>query len=387
MRKIACLAAVLLMAVAGSAQATPDTGDLGPSAGGISSDNVEFIQNIPISVDGVGGRLIGKYFYTNDQNKVMIFDVSDPLNPQMTGFVPMPQEVLYSREDLDGNGDILVVPNTVLPNPGESGTKILGSTYIIDVEDKTNPQIISQVNGSAQHTMSCILNCKWAYGSNGNILDLRDPANPKLVEKKWGEGLPAQAGHDVNEVAPGLVLTSTQPIMLLDVRNPLKPKMLAKGFNIDGRFIHSNDWPRKGADKFFLAGGETNNQVRCNERNGALMTWDASKWRKTETFTMIDEYRMVNGTYADGSPAVNAVGCSSHWLEAHPDFRNGGVVAAAFFEHGTRFVDVTPKGQLKEVGWFMPHGGSTGASYWITDEIVYSVDYARGIDILRFTGK
>ncbi|HEX2195653.1 MAG TPA: hypothetical protein VHJ76_01905, partial [Actinomycetota bacterium] len=108
---------------------------------------------------------------------------------------------------------------------------------------------------------------------------------------------------------------------------------------------------------------------------------------KTETFTMIDEYRMVNGTYVDGSPAVNAVGCSSHWLEAHPDFRNGGVVAAAFFEHGTRFVDVTPKGQLEEVGWFMPHGGSTGASYWITDEIVYSVDYTRGIDILRFTGK
>ncbi|HEX2057921.1 MAG TPA: hypothetical protein VHI71_06090 [Actinomycetota bacterium] len=388
MRKIACLAAALLMAVAGSAQAAPQrAANAGPSAGGISSDNVEFIRNVPISVDGVGGRLIGNYFYTNDQNKVMIFDVSDPLNPEMRGFVPMPQEVLYSREDLDGNGDILVVPNSVIPNPGESGTKIIGATYIIDVEDKTNPQIISQLNGSAQHTMSCILDCKWAYGSGGNIIDLRDPANPKLMEKKWGEGLPAQSGHDVNEVAPGLVLTSTQPILLLDVRNPLKPKMLAKGFNIDGRFIHSNDWPRKGQDKFFLAGGETNNQVRCNERNGAFMTWDASKWKKTETFTMIDEYRMVNGTYVDGSPAVNAVGCSSHWLEAHPDFHNGGIVSAAFFEHGTRFLDVSPKGKIKEVGWFMPHGGSTGASYWITDEIVYSVDYTRGIDILRFTGK
>ncbi|HEV3364558.1 MAG TPA: hypothetical protein VG795_10570 [Acidimicrobiia bacterium] len=158
MRKIACLAAALLMAVAGSAQAAPQRGaaDAGPSAGGISSDNVEFIKNVPISVDGVGGRLIGNYFYTNDQNKVMIFDVSDPLNPEMTGFVPMPQEVLYSREDLDGNGDILVVPNSVIPNPGESGTKVIGATYIIDVEDKTNPQIISQLNGSAQHTMSFV---------------------------------------------------------------------------------------------------------------------------------------------------------------------------------------------------------------------------------------
>jgi hypothetical protein len=388
-RKIAYLAAALLMAVTGAAQAAPDAAALGPSAGGISSDNVEFIKNIPLSIDGVGGLVVGDYFYTNDQNKVMIFDITDPVNPEMTGFVPMPQEVLFSREDIDGNGDILVVPNTVIPNPNETEpSKRVGSTYIIDVEDKSNPTIVAQLNGSAQHTMSCILDCKWAYGSGGNIVDLRNPRKPKLVEERWGDGLPAQGGHDVNEVAPGIVLTSTQPIMLLDARkDPRHPKLLATGSNQDGRFIHSNDWPNKGKDKFFLAGGEQNFQPRCNERNGAFMTWDASKWRRTKTFTMIDEYRVKNGTYADGSPAVNAVGCSSHWLESHPDFKNGGLVAAAFFEHGTRFIDVSSKGKITEVGYFMPHGGSTGASYWITDEIVYSVDYTRGIDILRFTGK
>ena len=389
MRKIASLVAALFVALAGIAQAAPQgADDLGPSAGGISSDNVEFIKNIPLSIDGVGGRVIGDYFYTNDQNKVMIFDISTPEDPQMTGFVPMPQEVLYSREDIDGNGKILVVPNGVIPNPDEQEpSKRIGATYIIDVEDKSNPTVIAQLNGSAQHTMSCILDCKWAYGSDGNIIDLRNPRKPKLMEQKWGDGLPAQSGHDVTEVAPGVILTSTQPIMLLDARkDPLHPKLLASGTNLDFRFIHSNVWPNKGRDKFFLAGGETNNQVRCNERNGAFMTWDASKWRKTKTFTMIDEYRMTNGTYADGSPAVNAVGCSSHWLEAHPSFHNGGLVAAAFFEHGTRLIDVSPKGQIEEIGWFMPHGGSTGATYWITDEILYSVDYTRGIDILRFTG-
>ncbi len=389
MRKIVYAVAALATALGGSAHAAPDaTAGLGPSAGGISSDNVEFVKNIPLSIDGVGGLVIGDYFYTNDQHKVMIFDITDPLNPEMTGFVPMPQEVLFSREDIDGNGDILVVPNTVVPNPEERQTnRLAGATYIIDVEDKSNPTVVAKLPASAQHTMSCILDCKWAYGSNGNIIDLRNPRKPKLMEERWGDGLPAQGGHDVNEVAPGLVLTSTQPIMLLDVRkDPLRPKLLATGSNTDGRFIHSNDWPNKGTDKLFLAGGERNFQPRCNENNGAFMTWDASKWRKTKTFTMIDEYRMKNGTYADGSPAVNAVGCSSHWLEAHPDFHDGGLVASAFFEHGTRFIDVSPKGKINEVGYFMPHGGSTGASYWITDEIVYSVDYTRGIDILRFTG-
>jgi hypothetical protein len=176
--------------------------------------------------------------------------------------------------------------------------------------------------------------------------------------------------------------------MLLDVRkDPVHPKLLASGGSLDGRFIHSGRWANNATDKFLLMGGETNNKVRCSETNGAFMTWDASEWKKTHTFTMIDEYRMVNGTYADGNPAVNVVGCSSHWLEPSPKFHNGGIVAAAFFEHGTRFIDVGPTGKIKEIGYFMPHGGSTGAAYWVTDEIVYAVDYTRGIDILRFTGK
>jgi hypothetical protein len=173
--------------------------------------------------------------------------------------------------------------------------------------------------------------------------------------------------------------------MLLDVHNPLKPKLLAMGRNTDGRFIHTGRWTNLN-DKFLLMAGETNNRVRCNETAAAFMTWDASKWRKTHTFTMIDEYRMKNGTYTDGSPAVNQVGCSSHWHEAHPDFSNGGIVAAAFFEHGTRFINVTSTGKIQEKGWFMPAAGSTGAVYWVTDEIVYAVDYNRGIDILRWKG-
>jgi hypothetical protein len=35
----------------------------------------------------------------------------------------------------------------------------------------------------------------------------------------------------------------------------------------------------------------------------------------------------------------------------------------------------------------MPFGGSTGAIYWITDRILYAIDYNRGMDILKFTGK
>ena len=101
---------------------------------------------------------------------------------------------------------------------------------------------------------------------------------------------------------------------------------------------------------------------------------------------MIDQYYAKNGTWTDGNPAANPGigGCSSHWLEASPKFKNGGIVAAAFFGHGTRMFRVDGKGKIHEAGYFIPVAGETGAVYWVTDEILYAVDYNRGIDILRF---
>ena len=410
MRKTyAAIMGALLMAITGVAGAAPVAGTNSfteradysvlddEAKTGVFSENVEWLGNVLVSQDGVGARIVGDYLYANDQNKVMIFDIKDPINPKLTGAVAMPQEWELSREDLDTNGKILVMPNTTRPaqtgnggGPGGAGVTT-NNLFVIDVEDKTNPQIIGTVPGG-NHTQSCILDCTWAYGSEGAIHDLRNPAKPKLVKEKWGDGLPANGGHDVEEIAPGIVLTATQPIMLLDVRkDPRNPKLLATGSNVDGRMIHSGRWPNNGKDKFLLMGGEKNLTPRCSETpdRGAIMTWDASKWKETKTFTMIDQYYAKNGTYTDGNPPANPGigGCSSHWLEPSPKFRNGGIFAAAFFGHGVRFFDVSDKGKIGEAGYFIPIAGEAGAIYWANDEILYSLDYNRGIDILRYTGK
>ena len=70
-----------------------------------------------------------------------------------------------------------------------------------------------------------------------------------------------------------------------------------------------------------------------------------------------------------------------------PSFHNGGIIAAGFYDHGTRFLRVSDKGKVSEEGYFLPYRGDTSAAYWLTDEIVYSIDYERGIDILRYTGE
>lgn len=390
MRKLAVIAAAMLLAGLTPANAGV-SGVAGPGPGGVTSDNVEFIAHLPIAQDGVGGRVIGDYFYANDQNKIMIFDITEPENPQLTGFVPMPQEWLLSREDLDGNEKVIVVPNQVTSSADGQVRVGTNALYVIDVEDKTNPRIVGTLPGAGSHTSSCVLDCKYVYNSNGQIIDIRKPDKPVLLKTKWGEGKPAQSGHDVEEIAPGLVLTATNPMMLLDARkDPGNPKLLAVSDMItDVSVLHSARWANNAKDKFFVAGSEQNFVARCGAKtNGHLMTLDASKWRKTGKIgPVMDRHYETNGTYVDGKPAANQGGCSSHWLELHPTFRNGGILAHSRFEHGVRIMDVDSKGKIKEVGFFMPWAGMSGAAYWVTDRIIYSLDYNRGIDIIKYTGK
>ena len=77
---------------------------------------------------------------------------------------------MFTEEDPDTNGRILLVAQR----------RVL---IVIDVSDKTAPEVLSTLDGADQHTITCVLDCTWAYGSEGTIIDLRDPANPRLSEK------------------------------------------------------------------------------------------------------------------------------------------------------------------------------------------------------------
>jgi hypothetical protein len=50
------------------------------------------------------------------------------------------------------------------------------------------------------------------------------------------------------------------------------------------------------------------------------------------------------------------------------------------------FLKVARDGDIRRVGYFLPHAGSTSAAYWLKTLVVYAVDYTRGIDILGYNG-
>ena len=346
---------------------TASTASAGTHDVGLSSPNVTYVATIPLDA-GVasGARLLGKHLYVAGAKSFSIYDVSDPALPKPLSVTPVGFN--FPSEDVDTNGEILLLND-------EQGA--LGELQVWDVRDKALPKRLATLPNMRDHTFSCVLGCKWAYGSRGSIVDLRDPAKPRLAGS-WGS-LPRTDGFDVTEVSPGLILTSSRTLRLLDARaNPAKPKVVKKGATPDNRLLHSNRWPRQGRDKFFLVQSETPFSGRCTATSGAIETWDA------KAFRLVDQFRVANGVYADGSPAAGAAGCTAMWFQPHPTFKDGGLVAAGFFEHGVRFLNVDKRGQIKEVGYFTPAAGATIAAYWITPEIVYAVDLEKGIDILRY---
>jgi LVIVD repeat len=377
MRKLVSLLAAGLVALSASGAASTSA-TAGPSLGGLTSDNVEWVDYIPFDFGTASGaKIIGKHMYVTSWRNFSIYDISNPLEPELVKTVPFGFK--FENEDVDGNNKIMIFSEE-LPQP---------SLHVWDVEDKTNPVEIAVLPGAGQHTMSCLQNCKWLYGSDGFIIDLRNPNKPKKLPNKWSDGLVVGSPHDVNEVGKNRVLTSSDPLLLLNTKNPAKPKLVAQSTPM-GEFIHSSKWPQNGKDRFALSTGETwipGATARCTDSSGGFATWDSKGYKKTKTLRMVDVFRPKSGTYVDGSPPSGTTfGCSTHWFEHHPKFRNGGTVAVTFFNHGTHFMKVSKKGKISDMGWFVPHAGNSAAVEWLTDRLVYAIDLQKGFDILKWKG-
>lgn len=365
---------LLAALLAVSALALPQGSTAYPTPG-FASPNVEWLGNLPIHADSAGARLLDGHLYVTSSHELSIYDVqTDPLLPRLLSTLPIPNTPYFAEEDVDTNGEVLLI-----------GTG--GALVVVDVRDKALPVVSGVLEGADEHTISCVLDCTWAYGSEGVIVDLRDPAAPK-VAGDWTTSLPAGVGqtHDVTEVAPGLVVTSSKTLWMLDARkDPAKPRVVASGKSPDGRFIHANLWPQGGKDKLLLVGGETSGAGCSDPEGGAFMTWDASRTAATKRFTLLDSYRVPEATPQQGGPLVTETYCS-HWFTTRPGWKDGGDVAIGWYENGTRFVKVAKgSGKITQTGYFTPVGTSASAAYWVSKDLLYVLDYQRGLDILRFS--
>ena len=400
------LLAVLAVAavVAPSTQAAPRTSTvfMDPGPGGFTSSNVTYIASIPTGA-GVSGRVVTvdgqRRFYMSSAHGLTIYDITDPATP-----IPMGELPIYNWE----NEDVAVAKdgNTTIVTEFESALYL----HVIDTSNPHLPVLKGSILLDGSHTAECAdPHCHYLFASNGKTYDIRDRSNPTELPraKWWSTMVHAGDAHALHQDSAGFWIADETPLVMFRADDPLHPKRVTSGnVTLNTAYQHNNIRPRAGnyvprepgdnskalrPGEMLMTEGETNLNPRCDNGSGAFSTWSMVGWDQGRPMKQLHVLRPVNGAYdGNGDAAINALGCSGHWFKVRADspgrYSDDYLVAAAWYEHGTRFLAVDKRtAQIRQVGFFQPVRGSASAAYWIPGtSYVYVVDYQRGLDILKF---
>ena len=397
-----------------------------------ATDNVEYLGRFPEHSGTAGGRLLGDRFYLTDPRGVFVYDVSVPENPSLLGSLILPQTftgVALAQEDPDTDGRILLV-DSVDPNMPtlDNGLVLGGMLQVVDVSDPANMRVLGTAD-VADHTWNCVsaevdgeLNrCAYAYGRSGWIVDLRDPANPTPLDQTWraavnyGDLGNSPYTHDLTEIRPGIVLSAGSSNILMDTRDPARPVELNRVSFEPPRFsslgFHQVEWPNGGRDPIAVFGteiapsGSTNTAGSDCEAaaegggNSVVETWDAravsaaldaylageinAEDVRALRFTRLDQFDAGSrGLFLDGAAPSHLLYCA-HWFELHPAFDGAGRMAVSYYDRGTRFVDIAADGTMQEIGWIVAAESYSGSAQWISEDVVYIMDYRRGLEVVH----
>jgi LVIVD repeat len=350
-----------------------------------TSPGVRLVSSIP-ERGIVSGRAVGNLLYVSSLGGVTIFDISNPQAPARVGRLDLPNA---QNEDVDVGSGILLVSDD--PFVGR------GILHIIDVRDPANPRLLSTYStwaaglfdvftprgraprrGGIGHTASCIQQCRYAWlaGSPAgiDIVDLRDPARPRLARRFAAREAAGNFGtHDVQVDSSGLAwVAGGAGTAAYDVSNPVRPRLVKRTNRRGARgpwnnFIHHNSVR---LSRRVLAVTEEDFGDRCR-RAGTLQTWRIGRGR---VMRPMDSF----GVERDGGVRVM---CSAHYFEA-----NRGLIAQGFYEQGVRLVDARRPGRLRQVGYYVNRPGMVWSAMFAptdpTGSTVYALDHARGIDVL-----
>ncbi len=330
----------------------------------------------------VSARAQGNLLYTSGTSGVSIYDITNPRAPARIGRLELPN---VQNEDVDvGNGILLVSDD---PYGG------LGILHVIDVRDPRSPRLLSTYStwvpglltesnrrsrrrgrGGIGHTASCIQGCRfaWLAGSPAGIevVDLRDPRNPRFAGRVRATAASGISSHDVQVDQQGLAwVAGAAGTAAYDTTDPARPRLVTRTDRRGSRgpyndFIHHNSL-RISADTLLVT--EEDFGDRCR-RAGSFQTWRI----RGRVARPLDRFAVERNDRL-------RLACSAHYFD-HRD----GLVAAGFYEAGLRLLDVRDPRRIRQVGFHVPRGSMVWAALFAPGDpnVVYAVDHARGIDVL-----
>jgi hypothetical protein len=211
--------------------------------------------------------------------------------------------------------------------------------------------------------------------------------NGLSVGNLHGEGAPAQpvsGCHDISAF-PDIGLAAgacTRVGILLDIKNPAKPKRVAAISDPNFSFWHSANWNSDGSKLIFDDEWGGGSQPRCRATDP--MTWGADSifTRKGTELTLGSYYKMP-------APQTDMENCTAHNGNVIP-IPGRDIEVKSWYQGGISIMDFTDATHPIEIGYF-DRGpldsekfidGGTWSSYWYNGYI-YGSEIARGFDVYK----
>jgi hypothetical protein len=374
------------------------------------ADDPELVSHLPVphyeneDVSIGGNRLLISGDGTFGGSNLVVVDISNPRVPAIEQVVNMQlvdeghtatcvQECRYAW--VAGGGSIAVLrldENAQFENAGAApDVQIQGATSRVEAGDLP---VYREFGWSTHDVQVDEAGYAWVVGGHGTIAFDTRPGS-------YGEA---------NLLNPAVV-ARTGPDALNDEIDC--GDSCNKGETVND-FIHHNSW-RPDADRFRsrrdrdlrqrgVRPGETvliteediwsratgATKGGC-ENQGSFQTWQVKQLKATDenestvkhldSFTTEFNELLAKEDDVEGMDLIPTNGfCSAHYFDERDGF-----VATAWYEQGTRLLDVRDPTNIKQVGYFMAPDSVVWAAYWApTDRsIIYVMDHQRGIDVLE----
>ena len=385
----------------------------------VASENIELITLLPGTTGAIGANFQDGVMYLTTTAGLRTFDITNPRAPVLLGTLDLPH---FENEDVSMGGDILLISN----DASESS----GILHVIDISDPETPALLTSFPmggnpalGGPGHTASCVLDCKYAWVTDGagiRVVDLTEPSAPvmgEMIETPAGGEI---AAHDVQIDGNGLAwvvgfggavayeipddydgtdlgvevartneegFSTYGDLFGTGDGNEFNDYILHNSRRLKNRkvvYVTEEDYTRPGCEGAgqFETWTLPTERVKENGRVSYVPTGEdltpLDSW-VVESLADVEHWQNYNGENVPPAAAL----CSAHYFDVK---RN--VIAQGWYEQGLRLLDVSDPANIRQIGYFIEPTAVVWAAYFAPTDperrVIYNFDYKLGVQVLEF---
>jgi hypothetical protein len=319
--------------------------------------------------------------------------VDDPAKPKLVAKLPCN----LNQGDIQISHDKKTVIMAADSAGGPDSCLMVGKLgfMTIDISNPRKPKPVGMAEiPRGSHNVTAHPKAPYVYNSDSDqanrgeiqIWSIANPAKPQLVNTVLN---PTHSPHDIafNRDGSLMVTAARTAVHLYDTSDPENPQLL--GATVCPGCYLAHDAKFTPDSKWVIAGDEAAGGAAYPCPGGALYFYEIVGERGLVLRGVYEPGEVVFATDGQGGPAS----CTSHVFDVSDD---GKTLAISWYSAGTRYLDITNMtgatfGQngngVKELGWFIPDGGSSWSSKFHKGPYIYSNDINRGLDVYKITAE